>query len=99
MAKEHRHCIDVVTRINATWAALDKVALRLLDGHVRHCLVGGTESEPNEQAEETHGRRRGDDPAQAETGPSQRELGSRHLSSIHVNGPGTPNEETRGDLR
>jgi CsoR family transcriptional regulator, copper-sensing transcriptional repressor len=41
MIEEDRYCIDVLTQINAVRAALDKVALGLLDGHVRHCLVGG----------------------------------------------------------
>ncbi|MBA3407376.1 MAG: metal-sensing transcriptional repressor, partial [Solirubrobacterales bacterium] len=29
------------TQISAVQAALDKVALGLLDDHVRHCVVGG----------------------------------------------------------
>jgi DNA-binding FrmR family transcriptional regulator len=41
MVEDDRYCIDVVTRINAARAALDKVALGLLDGHVRHCLIEG----------------------------------------------------------
>lgn len=41
MVDEDRYCIDVLTQINAIRAALDNVALGLLDGHVRHCLVGG----------------------------------------------------------
>lgn len=54
MVEEDRYCIDVVTQINAARAALDKVALGLLDGHVRHCLVGGHggPNDPAEQAEE-----------------------------------------------
>ena len=54
MVEEDRYCIDVVTQINAARAALDKVALGLLDGHVRHCLVGGHggPGDPAEQAEE-----------------------------------------------
>jgi DNA-binding FrmR family transcriptional regulator len=54
MVEEDRYCIDVVTQINAVRAALDKVALGLLDGHVRHCLVGGHggPTDPNDQAEE-----------------------------------------------
>jgi DNA-binding FrmR family transcriptional regulator len=32
MVEDDRYCIDVVTRINAARAALDKVALGLLDG-------------------------------------------------------------------
>ena len=47
MVEEDRYCIDVVTQINAAGAALDKVGLGLLDGHVRHCLIGGrTTSSP-----------------------------------------------------
>ena len=57
MVEEDRYCIDIVTQINAARAALDKVALGLLDGHVRHCLVGGHggPSDPSEQAEELMG--------------------------------------------
>jgi len=38
MVDEERYCIDVVTQINAVRAALDKIALGLVDDHVRHCL-------------------------------------------------------------
>ena len=57
MVENDRYCIDVVTQINAARAALDKVALGLLDGHVRHCLVGGHggPSDPDEQAKELMG--------------------------------------------
>ena len=57
MVQEDRYCIDVVTQINAARAALDKVALGLLDGHVRHCLIGGHggPSDPDDQAEELMG--------------------------------------------
>jgi CsoR family transcriptional regulator, copper-sensing transcriptional repressor len=41
MVEEDRYCIDVVTQISAIQAALDKVALGLLDEHARHCVVGG----------------------------------------------------------
>jgi DNA-binding FrmR family transcriptional regulator len=41
MVDEDRYCIDVVTQISAIQAALDKVALGLLDDHARHCIVGG----------------------------------------------------------
>jgi DNA-binding FrmR family transcriptional regulator len=41
MVDEDRYCIDVLTQISAIQAALDKVAVGLLDGHARHCLVGG----------------------------------------------------------
>ena len=41
MVEDERWCIDVLTQIAAIQAALDKVALGLLDGHVAHCVVGG----------------------------------------------------------
>jgi DNA-binding FrmR family transcriptional regulator len=40
MVEDDRYCIDVLTQISAAQAALDKVALGLLDGHARHCVVG-----------------------------------------------------------
>jgi CsoR family transcriptional regulator, copper-sensing transcriptional repressor len=39
MVDEDRYCIDVLTQISAVQAALDKVALGLLDGHVRTCVI------------------------------------------------------------
>ena len=41
MVEEDRYCIDVITQIGAIQAALDKVALGLLDDHARHCVVDG----------------------------------------------------------
>jgi DNA-binding FrmR family transcriptional regulator len=57
MVEDDRYCIDVVTQINAARAALDKVALGLVDGHVRHCLVEGHggPTDPDEQADELMG--------------------------------------------
>ena len=57
MVDDDRYCIDVLTQINAVRAALDKVALGLLDGHARHCLVGGGggPTEPDEQVKELMG--------------------------------------------
>ncbi len=43
MVEEDRYCIDVLTQISAVQAALDKVALGLLDDHAHHCVVGGPE--------------------------------------------------------
>ncbi len=39
MVEDDRYCVDVVTQIGAVQAALDKVALGLLDQHARHCVV------------------------------------------------------------
>ena len=44
MVDEDRYCIDVLTQISAIQAALDKVALGLAEGHVRHCMVGGADN-------------------------------------------------------
>lgn len=48
MVDEDRYCIDVLTQIAAIQAALDKVALGLLDGHARTCVIGA-ESEIQEE--------------------------------------------------
>jgi CsoR family transcriptional regulator, copper-sensing transcriptional repressor len=40
MVSEDRYCIDVLTQISAIRAALDKVALNLVDDHARNCLAG-----------------------------------------------------------
>ena len=40
MVDEDRYCIDVLTQIAAIQAALDKVALGLLDGHAHTCVIG-----------------------------------------------------------
>jgi CsoR family transcriptional regulator, copper-sensing transcriptional repressor len=52
MVEEDRYCIEVLTQISAIQAALDRVALGLLDGHARHCVVGGDESGQDERTEE-----------------------------------------------
>lgn len=49
MVEEDRYCIDVLTQISAIQAALDKVALGLLDGHVRHCVVEGAHDGKSEE--------------------------------------------------
>jgi DNA-binding FrmR family transcriptional regulator len=52
MVAEDRYCIDVLTQIAAIEAALDKVALGLLDDHARVCVVGGEQSEREQRTEE-----------------------------------------------
>jgi DNA-binding FrmR family transcriptional regulator len=51
MVDEDRYCIDVLTQISAVQAALDKVALGLLDDHARHCVMGAG---ADAQGEKTH---------------------------------------------
>lgn len=57
MVEDDRYCMDVLSQINAARAALDKVALGLLDGHARHCLIGdgGGPTDPAEQVDELMG--------------------------------------------
>jgi DNA-binding FrmR family transcriptional regulator len=54
MVEEDRYCIDVLTQIAAVQAALEKIALGLVDGHVRVCMhgEGGAPSDPGERMEE-----------------------------------------------
>jgi DNA-binding FrmR family transcriptional regulator len=51
MVEDDRYCIDVLTQINAAQAALDKVALGLLDDHAHHCVLGAPS--PHERDEKT----------------------------------------------
>ena len=39
MVDEDRYCIDVLTQVNATRAALESVALQLLADHTEHCVA------------------------------------------------------------
>ena len=52
MVDEDRYCIDVLTQISAVQAALDKVALGLLDGHARTCVLGCAGDERAEKTDE-----------------------------------------------
>jgi DNA-binding FrmR family transcriptional regulator len=52
MVDEDRYCIDVLTQISAIQAALDKVALGLLDQHAAHCVIGAAEGEQADKTDE-----------------------------------------------
>jgi DNA-binding FrmR family transcriptional regulator len=52
MVEEERYCIDILTQISAAQAAIDKVALALLDEHTRHCVVGADTPEAREEKTE-----------------------------------------------
>jgi DNA-binding FrmR family transcriptional regulator len=50
MVQDDRYCIDVLAQVSAATAALQSVALLLLDEHLAHCVtdavkVGGDEAE------------------------------------------------------
>ena len=52
MVDEDAYCIDVLTQIAAVQAALDKVALGLLDEHARHCVLGADPDDRDHRATE-----------------------------------------------
>ncbi len=52
MVQEDRYCIDILTQISAAQAALDKVALGLLDGHAHTCVIGAKPEQQDERTEE-----------------------------------------------
>ena len=54
MVEEDRYCIDVLTQISAVNTALESLAFKLLDEHVRHCVAGAFASgNPEEMSEKT----------------------------------------------
>jgi DNA-binding FrmR family transcriptional regulator len=52
MVEEDRYCIDVLTQIAAIQAALDKVALGLLDDHTHTCVIGAEGALREERTDE-----------------------------------------------
>jgi len=52
MVEDDRYCIDVLQQITAAQAALDRVALALVDDHVRHCVMDAAPAERDEKTDE-----------------------------------------------
>lgn len=52
MVQDDRYCIDVLTQISAIQAALDKVALGLLDDHAHHCVMGAGSADRADRTDE-----------------------------------------------
>jgi CsoR family transcriptional regulator, copper-sensing transcriptional repressor len=52
MVEDDRYCIDVLTQISAIQAALDKVALGLLDDHAHTCVTGAAPEQREQRTEE-----------------------------------------------
>ena len=56
MVEDNRYCIDILTQIAAVNTALESLAFRILDDHVRHCvahaLTAGDEAEVAQKTEE-----------------------------------------------
>lgn len=51
MVDEDEYCIDILTQITAASNALKKVAVGLLEDHIRHCVAIGTEQGKDMAAE------------------------------------------------
>jgi DNA-binding FrmR family transcriptional regulator len=52
MVEDDRYCIDVLTQISAVQSAIESVALGLLDGHVRHCVIASSGETQLERTDE-----------------------------------------------
>lgn len=50
MVDEDRYCIDVITQVTAVQAALDALALQLLERHLHGCVQHAVKSGDGEQA-------------------------------------------------
>jgi DNA-binding FrmR family transcriptional regulator len=44
MVEDDRYCIDILTQISAVNTALESLAFKILDEHVRHCVAGALTS-------------------------------------------------------
>ena len=52
MIEDDRYCIDILTQLGAVDTALEQVAIKVLEEHVRHCVAGALASGDPEQANE-----------------------------------------------
>ena len=50
MVEDDRYCIDVLTQIGAVNTALESLAFKILDEHVRHCVAGALSSGDDDEA-------------------------------------------------
>jgi DNA-binding FrmR family transcriptional regulator len=51
MVEGDRYCIDILTQIAAVNTALESLAFKILDEHVRHCVAGALASGDKADAE------------------------------------------------
>jgi len=51
MVEDDTYCIDVLTQVSAATRALEGVAIRLLDDHLRHCVAHAVQSDDAEAAD------------------------------------------------
>lgn len=52
MVEDDRWCPDVLDQVAAVQAALDAVAVGLVEDHARHCVIGGPEEEQEQRTTE-----------------------------------------------
>jgi CsoR family transcriptional regulator, copper-sensing transcriptional repressor len=53
MVDDDKYCIDILTQITAASNALKKVAVGLLEDHIRHCVANQTDAGKDMVAEAT----------------------------------------------
>ena len=51
MVEDDRYCIDILTQIAAANTALESLAFKILDEHVRHCVAGALASGDDEDVQ------------------------------------------------
>lgn len=54
MVNEDAYCIDILTQVSAATKALERVALALLDDHLRHCVASAAADGGEQAAEKLH---------------------------------------------
>jgi DNA-binding FrmR family transcriptional regulator len=52
MIDDDRYCIDILTQLGAVDTALEAVAIKVLEEHVRHCVAGALASGDKKAADE-----------------------------------------------
>jgi len=51
MVEEDAYCVDVLTQVAAVQTAIEQVAIRVLDGHVRGCVADAVAGDDETEAE------------------------------------------------
>lgn len=52
MIDDDAYCVEILTQVAAVQTALEQVAVKVLDGHVRHCVRDAVADGSPEQAQE-----------------------------------------------
>ena len=51
MVEEDAYCVDILTQVAAVQTALEQVAIRVLDGHVRGCVADAVAGDDGAEAD------------------------------------------------